>query len=250
MDIKSGQPEENLSTLAATLDHLPGDTDIVCLPELFTTGYLLDEVERLAEEIPAHTSDFIRRLAIKHRVNIIAGSILEREGRNFFNTAIVFDREGEITGTYRKIHLFSLFDEPRFLKAGVVATTLKLDVARIGLMICYDLRFPEIARRLASDGAQILFIPSQFPEPRLDHWRHLLAARAIENQVFVAGVNRVGSDEKARFFGHTMVLDPWGEVVAEAGESEENLVAEIDLARIEEVRTKLPAFYDRRPNIY
>lgn len=249
-DIVLGQKEENLSKFSRMLDRTPPGLDVVCLPELFATGYLLSKAAELAEKIPGPITDYLGREALKHGVNIVGGSMLEEGDDGFYNSSVSFDRSGKIVGRYRKTHLFSLFEEPRFLKPGEEITPFQLDTAKIGVMICYDLRFPEVARKLALGGAQILFVPSEFPEPRIDHWKHLLIARAVENQIFVVGVNRVGADDNAKFFGHSLVVDPWGEVIAEAGEAEEVLAEEIDLTQIEEVRQKLPAFYDRRPEIY
>jgi predicted amidohydrolase len=117
-------------------------------------------------------------------------------------------------------------------------------------MICYDIRFPELARRLALGGAKLLLVPAEWPNPRLHHWRTLLTARAIENQMYVVACNRTGVSGSTSFFGHSMVIDPWGEIVAEADEQETILQATIDLALVDEVRTRIPVFEDRRPALY
>jgi len=118
------------------------------------------------------------------------------------------------------------------------------------MMICYDIRFPELARKLALSGAKILFVPAEWPHPRLHHWRSLLIARAIENQMYVCGINRVGRDAANVFCGHSMIVDPWGEVIAEADETETIISAAVDLARPDEVRSRIPVFRDRRPELY
>lgn len=249
-DVRLGQKGDNLTVFSKALSRMSSDPDIVCLPELFTTGYVLSDAGTLAEKIPAPTTDYLGQSALKLGANFVGGSILEKGDDGFYNTSVVFNRFGEIIGRYRKTHLFSLFEELRFLKPGKEIIPFRLDAAKIGVMICYDLRFPEVARKLAFHGAEIIFVPAQFPKPRLDHWRTLLMARAIENQVFIAGINRVGQDEQTEFFGHSLVVDPWGEIVAEAGEREEILAVDIDLDQIEKVRKALPAFHDRRPDIY
>lgn len=117
-------------------------------------------------------------------------------------------------------------------------------------MICYDLRFPELARSLALDGAHIVFVPAEWPHPRLNHWRALLQARAIENQMFIVAVNRVGKGGNHTFCGHSMVVDPWGSILAEMKEEEASLTVDIDLEEVDRVRRKIPVFKDRIPDCY
>jgi omega-amidase len=118
------------------------------------------------------------------------------------------------------------------------------------VMICYDIRFPELARTLALDGAKILFVPAEWPHPRLHHWRTLLMARAIENQMFVVSCNRVGTSGSTHFFGHSLIIDPWGEIIAEGAEHEEIITAALDLTEVDKVRGRIPVFEDRRPELY
>jgi predicted amidohydrolase len=183
-------------------------------------------------------------------VNIIAGSIAEKKGNEVQNTAYVFNRQGELTAQYSKIHLFRLMEEEKFLTSGDHIGKIAFDDISAGVMICYDIRFPELARTLALDGAKILFIPAEWPHPRLHHWRTLLMARAIENQMFVIACNRVGISGKAHFFGHSMIIDPWGEIIAEGGEQKEIISASLQLSEVDSVRSKIPVFEDRRPDIY
>ena len=117
-------------------------------------------------------------------------------------------------------------------------------------IICYDIRFPELARKLALNGAQLLFVPAEWPHPRLHHWRTLLTARAIENQMYVIACNRVGRSGETSFFGHSMIINPWGEIVTEADENEQIVTAEIDLELVAKVRSTIPVFEDRRPDVY
>lgn len=166
------------------------------------------------------------------------------------NTIYVFDRQGNEAAEYSKIHLFRLMDEEKHLVSGDRVGEFTVEGVPAGMMICYDIRFPELARRLALVGAKILFVPAEWPHPRLHHWRTLLQARAIENQMYVVACNRVGVSGSTEFFGHSMVIDPWGEVIAEGGESEEIIHASVSLDLVDEVRTRIPVFEDRRPQLY
>jgi omega-amidase len=121
---------------------------------------------------------------------------------------------------------------------------------KAGASICYDIRFPEQARTLSLLGAKILFVAAEWPHPRLHHWRTLLMARAIENQMYVVACNRVGNTAIDSFFGHSMIIDPWGEIIAEGGEREEIVTARIDLTLVDHVRNRIPVFEDRRPELY
>lgn len=125
-----------------------------------------------------------------------------------------------------------------------------MEPCSIGLMICYDIRFPEIARILCLNGAEILFVPAGFPNPRMNHWRLLLQARAVENQVYVIGVNRVGHDNTSTYFGHSMIVDPWGEIISECGDKEEIIYGDINPEQIKKVRKKIPCLQNRKEDVY
>ncbi|WP_324253969.1 nitrilase-related carbon-nitrogen hydrolase [Paenibacillus sp. 1001270B_150601_E10] len=146
-------------------------------------------------------------------------------------------------------------DEHLHLTEGESVNRFELDGIPCGSIICYDLRFPELTRTLALSGAQVLFVPAQWPNPRLYHWKTLLAARAIENQMAVVACNRMGSSigdhgEVTSFFGHSMIIDPWGEVTASAADEEIILTGKINLEQIPDVRSRIPVFKDRKPHIY
>ncbi|RME35455.1 MAG: carbon-nitrogen family hydrolase, partial [Deltaproteobacteria bacterium] len=166
-----------------------------------------------------------------------------------FNTSYVVDN-GEVAGSYRKLHLFSVMREDRFLAAGNEAVIVDTSVGRLGLAICYDLRFPELFRKLALGGAEIICLPAEWPKPRQEHWRTLLRARAIENQMFVAACNCCGIQGKLDFFGMSLLIDPWGDVLAEGGETDTVIRADFDLAKMHAFREQIPCFNDRRPEIY
>ena len=151
---------------------------------------------------------------------------------------------------YTKIHLFQLMEEHRYLAAGDQLAIVDTKWGRFGLAICYDLRFPELFRSYALSGVKAVLLVAEWPHPRLAHWQILLRARAIENQMYIIACNRAGVSKDAHFCGHSCVINPWGEIVAEAEEHEELLVTEIDMDKVDQVRAKIPVFADRKPEVY
>ncbi|MCY9589308.1 carbon-nitrogen family hydrolase [Paenibacillus chitinolyticus] len=253
MDITIGEPEINRRKVEQLLLEAVGGAqkpDIIVLPEMWNTGYALDRIHELADPEGRITRDMLGSFAKEHGVHIIGGSVAEKKGEEVKNTVYGFNRNGEEILEYSKIHLFQLMDEHLSLAAGSQRGSFDLDGIPAAAVICYDIRFPELTRKLALDGAQMLFVPAEWPHPRLHHWRTLLMARAIENQMIVVSCNRVGESKGTSFFGHSMVIDPWGQVLAEGGEEEEIIFAEVDLAEVASVRGKIPVFADRRPAVY
>lgn len=246
MEVILGQPEANFAKareLAAEAKRR--GSDVLVLPELWATGYDLKNAAKHAsgtdEGLFARVADLARERGI-----YIVGSLLEARGGRCYNTAHVFSPSGELMGLYRKIHLFAPMGEDRYLAAGGDTPLFDLPWGRAALAICYDLRFPELFRKYVLAGGRIIFVPAEWPHLRLAHWRTLLAARAIENQVFVAACNRVGGE----FCGHSAIYDPWGEAVVEAGEGEVLLTAGVDLSLVNELRRRFPVLADRRPELY
>ena len=225
-------------------------SDLVVLPELWSTAYDLERAEEHAS--PLGEGAFAQMALLAQEQGVwLTGSLLEtREDGSPSNTAALFSPQGELTGIYRKIHRFRLMDEDRYLSAGEEAHTFDLPWGRTALAICYDLRFPELFRGYALAGAEIVILPAEWPHPRLAHWRTLLRARAIENQMIVIACNRVGESKGVRFCGHSAILDPWGEALIEGGEEEMLLTASLEMERVAEVRRRIPVFADRRPEVY
>lgn len=253
MDISLGRPDDNFAKLSLLLDKAINDVekpDVILFPEMWNTGYSLEQINELADENGERTKRFIAEFCRKHQVHIIAGSIAQKQGTEVRNTIYVFNRDGEITADYSKIHLFRLMDEEKYLVCGNQIGHMEIEGNPAGVMICYDIRFPELARTMALNGAKVMFVPAEWPHPRMHHWRTLLMARAIENQMFVVACNRVGVSGTTEFFGHSLVIDPWGEIIAEGGEEEQIIFATIDLDEVDRVRKKIPVFEDRRPHIY
>jgi predicted amidohydrolase len=250
-DVILGQPDTNLAKVSEmTAEAARRGSDIVIFPELWSTGYDLENAADHATPIDQGIFQEMALLAQRHQLHIL-GSCLSRLGTTVFgNTAVLFGRDGEALGSYSKIHLFRLMDEEKYLAAGDRLSLVQTTWGMVGLTICYDLRFPELFRSYALDGARMVFVPSEWPHPRLAHWQTLLRARAIENQMFIIACNRVGNSKNSQFFGHSCIIDPWGETVVEGGEKELLLTAEIDLAEVDVVRAKIPIFADRRPELY
>ena len=226
------------------------EADMILLPELWSTGY---DLENVADYAAVLSAGMFAQLAAGARDNGIAvyGSVLEKRGDQVMNCATYHDADGCLQAVYRKIHLFRLFDEHKWLGEGEAPTVMRQPWGAAGLGICYDLRFPELFRRYAvAHGAKLMLICAEWPLARVEHWRTLLQARAIENQCFVAAANSCGATGGTIFGGHSMIIDPWGQVLIEAGEDESLLTAEIDLAEVDRVRRTIPVFKDRRPDAY
>ncbi len=256
MDVAIGEPEVNRARALQMMEEAvngPEKPDVLVLPEMWNTGYALEIIGDIADREEEPTSGVMSAFARSHGVNVLAGSIANvpaDRGGAVRNTALLFNREGRRTADYSKLHLFRLMDEEKFLEEGDRVGTAVLDGESVGLMICYDIRFPELSRKLALSGAKVLFVPAEWPMPRLHHWRTLLMARAIENQMYVVACNRVGTSRGTEFFGHSMIISPWGEVLAEGGEEEAILTASLDLDEVPRVRSTIPVFEDRRPEHY
>ncbi|WP_010632054.1 carbon-nitrogen family hydrolase [Sporolactobacillus vineae] len=251
LNIAFGRPEKNKLRAEKMLrEALKAGPDVVVLPELWTTGYDLENLTETADSDGTAIRKLAGKWAAENKINMIAGSTAQKTDSGIYNTLTVFDRSGACVKAYSKVHLFRLMREHLFLKAGDSDGLFSIDGTPAAGFICYDIRFPEWIRKHVLLGAKVLFIPAEWPEPRLDHWRTLLTCRAIENQAFVVACNRSGSDPENTFAGHSIVISPWGEVIAEAGAEEQVLTADIDLAAIDDVRARIPVFEDRRPELY
>ncbi|MEZ4485331.1 MAG: carbon-nitrogen family hydrolase [Syntrophotaleaceae bacterium] len=220
---------------------------LAVLPEMWSSGYDYKRLAELAEDTPRVVAE-LAELAAKLDM-VVVGSLPEREGDNLYNTAFVHDRGQEI-GRYRKLHLFSPMQEDRYLAAGNRTLVVPTSAGRIGLAICYDLRFPELFRRLALDGAEVVCVPAQWPAPRQMHWQTLLRARAIENQYFVVAANSCGRLGRLQFFGMSLIISPRGEFLAEGGDAAAEATALLNFADMAAYRKEIPAWHDRRPEIY
>jgi len=248
MDIVSGDKQANFSKVHSLI-HDVKDCDLLLLPELWSTGYCLEKAGELAEDVGNGPSFAVMAEVARLNNVFVGGSLLSRKGAHFYNTFVLVAPTGHTIATYDKTHLFRLMGEDRYLAAGNNLTAVQTPFGQVGLAVCYDLRFPEIFRHYASVPVDINLLVAEWPRPRLEHWRTLLQARAIENQCFMAACNRVGSDGTSTFFGHSLVVDPWGEIVLLAGDSEGVFTVTIDTGKISEARSKIPALTDRRKDL-
>jgi predicted amidohydrolase len=250
MDVMLGDPQRNAEAARRLVAGASGQgAALVVLPELWATGYDLEHAQEQATPLTEGMGMTLCTWARNHRIHII-GSVLEAAHSRIYNTAVVVSPEGVILASYRKIHLFGLMGEDRYLSPGEAPTLVNLPWGLTGLAICYDLRFPELFRSYALGGARLVVIPAEWPAARLEHWRVLVRARAIENQLFVVACNRSGTSRNERFAGHSLVVDPWGRVLAEARDEPHLLTATLDMSEVDTVRSSLPALHDRRPSAY
>jgi len=251
LDIAFGNPKKNKGNVQLEIENLlEKKPDIIVLPELWTTGYDLTRLDEIADSNGTDTKKFISELSQRYNVNIIAGSVAKKTESGVTNTMYVCNRQGQIVSEYSKLHLFRLMDEHLYLQPGETEGMFALEDTVCAGFICYDIRFPEWLRLHACKGAEIMFVVAEWPLPRLHHWRTLLQARAIENQCYVIACNRAGKDPNNTFAGHSMIIDPWGEIICEADEGPGTIIAQIDLDQVKEVRNRIPVFSDRRLDRY
>lgn len=254
MDVIHGDPKANRERVAEWLekDIKENNPDTVVLPEMWTTAYTLPELNDIADENGQPSIDFLKEQATKYNVNIIGGSVANKKNGGIYNSALVVDRNGKLVYEYDKAHLVPMLNEPQYLTGGEKPTEVfELDGLKFGLIICYDLRFPELIRPLALEGAQVLCVVAEWPSARRNHWRSLQVARAIENQMYVVSSNRIGEYDGQEFSGNSMVVDPWGDILSEgSNDKQEVLSLSLDLEKVDQVRKDVPIFDSRVPNLY
>jgi deaminated glutathione amidase len=238
-----------------------GGADLIVLPEKWNGIGDADRLRALAEPLDGGESvEALRAWAQRHGVSIVGGSITERQDghEKCFNTCVVVDPEGRLAATYRKIHLFDVdvggvrYRESEAEAPGVEPVVTEVEGWPVGLTICYDLRFPELYRVLALEGAELVTVPAHFTLfTGRDHWHVLLRARAVENQCFVAAAAQVGETMPGRpAYGRSLIADPWGIVVSEAPDEECVVAAVLDRARLRDIRARLPSLANRQPEAY
>ncbi len=234
---------------------------LIVLPEMFNCMGPYPHLVAEAEEIPGRTSQALSQVALEESIYLLAGSIIERSEDDgvFYNTSMLFSPTGKMLARYRKIHLFDVqlpdqreTDESQWIKAGNDLSVIETDCGRIGLSLCYDLRFPELYRQLIGRGAEIFLIPAAFRKTTgQDHWEILLRARAIENQVYIIAPNQCGTHAPQLVtYGHSMIIDAWGNRLATANSQKSVIFAEIDLKALRKIRRQLPALKHRRDDSF
>lgn len=239
---------------SATIDkaveniHRCEGSDLVILPEIWNVGFMsFDRYISEAEDGSGQTLTSLRAAARKIGVYLHTGSFVEKKNGNYYNSSYLISPEGKVLANYLKIHLFGYNSkETQILTPGDRVVTVETPIGKIGLATCYDLRFPELFRKMAEQGAEIFLICSAWPFPRLEHWLMLNRVRALENQCFLMSSNSVGFNLGIQFVGHSMIVDPWGTILAGAGDKEAVIKSEINLADLQAARQQFPALADRK----
>jgi len=252
----------NIDTALDLLDEAAAsDVDIAALPEMFTFMGDKAEYRANAEEIPGAVTDRLATKAAEHDMWVHGGSMFEvaDDPEKVHNTTAVFNPDGELVDTYRKIHLFDVeigdevaTQESARVTPGEEVVTVETDFADIGLSICYDLRFPELYSSLAKRGANIIFVPAAFTKHTgKDHWQPLLRARAIETQSYVVAPGQIGDKPHGvPCYGRSLIIDPWGNVVSQASDTEQIVTADIDFDYLTTIQRDLPSLSHKRPDLY
>jgi len=238
---------------------LDNGSDIVVLPEMFNCPYDYNYFSRFSETYQGETTAMLSGIAEELNIIIIGGSIPEKDEGRIYNTSFTFGKDGKMIARHRKIHLFDIniknkisFQESKFITPGKDITVFNTDICSIGVAICYDMRFPELIRKMTLMGAKLIIVPAAFNTiTGPAHWHITARTRALDNQVyFVCASPARDTGNSYMVYGHSLVVDPWGSVIAEAGEDEAILNIKLDLTEIEKIRKELPLLKHRRPDIY
>jgi len=250
-NVQKGNLKANMDAVsAAARDAGERGVDWLLRPELFSSSYDLENTAKWGEVNETETLPSISRLAAENRFAIIGSYILPLPSGGYGNTLVWFDPSGNEAGRYTKLHRFKPMNEDQYLTPGSAPAITRTPYGTVGLSICYDIRFPELYRFYLSKGAHFAVLPSQWPHPRLKHYETLIRARAIENQIVMIAVNRVGTEGNNTFFGHSMIVDPWGETICNAREEEILLVCMFDPSDIPKTRKAFPVIDDIRHDIW
>jgi omega-amidase len=244
LDIVWEDKPANYARVSALLERtaVPAGS-LVVLPEMFATGFSLNAAVA-TEETPSKSEAFLQKLALAKRSFVVAGLVNTTHDGRAWNQAVIISPEGQRLGCYRKIHPFTLGGESACYTAGSELVSFKWEGLTVAPFICYDLRFPEVFRSAVRSGAQLYTVIANWPVKRQNHWLTLLQARAIENQAYVVGVNRCGVDPKYTYSGRSLVVDPHGTVLVDAGTEEGVVSADVDLGVVETWRKDFPALHD------
>jgi predicted amidohydrolase len=232
----------------AVTDEAARGADLVVLPEMWPVGYFaFDGYQSAGEPLDGPLATALAEVAATSSVTLVAGSMVERDGDDLFNTTMLFDRSGSLVASYRKIHLFGYGSkEQQILTPGTDVTVADVDGLTVGLSTCYDLRFPELYRRMVDAGSELFVVVAGWPFPRLDAWRCLARARAIENQAAFVGCNAAGSQGRSVFAGASVAFNAWGTPLGELDDRPGMLRVDIDPEAIRAARADFPALVDRR----
>lgn len=248
--ILPGEPSINLKKVRVYAEKAKDlGSSLLLIPELWATGF---DVKRTIHLACRRNEGYLDQLAsLCAEVGIsIAGSSLEKDGENIYNSFLWYDAEGKICASYQKTHLFRMMRENQFLSAGDTIQCASTFLGKTGLAICYDTRFPEIFQIYTQQGAALILVCAEWPVERIEQWETLLRARAIENRDFIAAVNCVGKWRNMVFGGRSLIIDPAGKILGKGSDQEEMITASIELDAIDAIREALPFGTDRRPELY
>ncbi len=225
-----------------------GDADLVILPEIWNLGFMsFGQYVDKAENINGPTPTLMKKLAREKEIFLHTGSFVEKEKGNYYNTSLLLSPDGEILAKYRKIHLFGYNSkETQILSPGDKVVVVDTPFGKIGMATCFDLRFPELFRAMVDKGAQYFLVCSAWPYPRIEPWIMLNRVRALENQCFLISANSTGMNCGSQFAGHSMVIDPWGTILAGAGDEEMIIETDIDPAKVAQARETFPGLAGRK----
>ena len=253
-DVCIGDRAENQRRVASWLESTWTPSDVptaIVLPEIWDVGYALEEKESVADNNGEQSLAFLGALARKYNAWFVGGSVLARTDKGFANRAQIINPNGELVNYYDKAHLIALMDEDKHFVRGDRKCEFEINGVKAAACICYDIRFCEWQRTFAVDGAEVLFVSSEWPESRIEHWKALLKARAIENQMYVVACNRVGTSKDTLFGGNSAVIDPLGNMLySGSDDKEEATFVTIDTDKVKQTRSFLPVFEDRRADLY
>lgn len=233
--------EANKEKIISLLINIP-QSDLIVFPEMTLTGFTM-ESSLFAEDLKGETFNFYSSLAKEKNVNILGG-LIEKNNNNFFNSLLHISPNGELISVYRKIHPFTFSGEDKNYSGGNERIITTINKIKFGLSICYDLRFPELYRFYGKEKVEVIVDIANWPVARIEHWRTLLKARAIENQCFVIGVNRTGSDPNLKYNGFSSIYDPMGNEIISVTDEEKIIISYIDISLVEKTRTSLPFLND------
>jgi predicted amidohydrolase len=247
MAVVEGDKTATVDKAVANIHRCDG-SDLVILSEIWNVGFMsFDRYVSEAEDCNGQTLTRLREAARKTGVYLHTGSFVEKQNGNYYNSSYLISPHGDVLANYLKIHLFGYNSkETQILTPGERVVVVETPIGKIGMATCYDLRFPELFRKMVERGAEIFLICSAWPYPRLEHWLMLNRVRALENQCFLMSSNSVGLNQGIQFVGHSMITDPWGTILAGAGDLETIVKSEINLADLQAARRQFPALADRK----
>ena len=247
MAVKDEESKQERLNRAEEMISALDEVDLILLPEMFTVGFFnFENYQAESEPLEGETVQRLAKKAKEKNAYLFTGSFVEEEEGKYYNACVLLDRQGEIVGHYRKMHLFGYGSKEReILSAGEKIEVVQTDFGKVGLSICYDLRFPEIYRKMVDQGAEVMINCAAWPYPRVENWVTLNMARAIENQAYFLSCVCAGSSKGKPFIGRSMVVDPWGTIVSAAAERETVLVTEINPEMIPKVREEFTPLKDR-----